>query len=741
MLDNTSSQAKKALSQTISRQLPAENPISNVSNFAVVGIGASAGGLEACTRLVDGLPAGNGMAFVLVQHLDPTHDNSMADVVASHTSMTVRQATQGMRIEPDHFYVVPPGTFLSVANGTLHFSRTQARHDAHQPFDFMLRSLAAEFGPRTICLILSGSGGDGCLGLKAVKESFGLVISQDPAEASFDGMSRNAIMTGAVDIVLPVAKIPEALVKFSQRFAVAGMPRGSVTEDSTLDRLPEIVELLRAKTNHNFALYKPSTLQRRIDRRMAIAGIESKDTERYLNLLRTETSECGRLANDLLTNVTSFFHDPHVFDLLAKTIIPDLVRDHPPGQPLRVWVAGCGTGEEAYSLAMLFHEEITTAHRNVELQVFASDVDPDAVVSARDGLFAETIAEDVSPSRLARFFSKADNAYRISPEIRATVVFTVQDVLSDPPFWNLDLLSCRSMLVHLRREAQEKVVSLFHFAIREGGILMVGNVESVSVFDGRFELIAKAERLYRHIGGSVQREPHFPISQDNAAATPERREQRPVGSCPTEPTSGHSASVINAMRVTELERELETTRKELRVAIQEIEISTEEQRAVNEDLIALNNQLEETLTRQQAASNDLQNILYSTNIATLFLDADLNIRFFTPSTRELFNIIPSDIGRPLADLHSLAADTALLEDARTVLRNCAGAIEREIHAPSGAWHTRCILPFRVEDNRVGGVVITFADITGRKQAAHALENAKRLVQAANIGKSRLVAVA
>ena len=291
---------------------------------------------------------------------------------------------------------------------------------------------------------------------------------------------------------------------------------------SAQDWLPEIIDLLRTKTAHDFTLYKQGTLQRRIERRMAMAAIETDDMDRYLEILRSDTSELDLLAKDLLINVTSFFRDPKVFDLLAEKIVPDLVRSQTPDQPLRIWIAGCSTGEETYSLAMLFREQITAAKRNIKLQVFASDVDPDAVASAREGLYPETIEADVSPARLARFFSKEDHGYRVLPELRAAVVFTVQDVLADPPFSRLDLVSCRNLLIYLRPEAQAKVVSLFHFALREGGILLLGSSETVGNVDGRFEVISKSERLYRHIGRSRPGELGFSMSAGDGVRAPAR---------------------------------------------------------------------------------------------------------------------------------------------------------------------------------------------------------------------------
>jgi two-component system CheB/CheR fusion protein len=866
------------------RSAAARGQLRGTEDFPVVGIGASAGGLDACRKLMDALPADSGMAFILVQHLDPTHESMMVDLLAGHTLMSVRQATDGMVIERDHLYVIPPGHYLSVGNGALRLSQPQARHGARLPFDFLLHSLAEMYGPRAVCVILSGTGADGSLGLKAVKEKHGLVIAQDPDEASYDGMPRNAIMTGAVDLVLPVPKIPAALVKYGRRTALSHKQNNLRPQDGPEDQLAEIINLLRTKTAHDFRLYKPGTLQRRIARRMATAAIKADGMDRYLEMLRSDAGEIDLLAKDLLINVTSFFRDPKVFDFLAEKIIPDLVRGHTPDHPLRIWIAACSTGEETYSLAMLFHEQIRTSKRNIKLQVFASDVDPDAVACAREGLYPGTIEADVSAARLARFFSKDDHNYRVLPELRAAVVFTVQDVLADPPFSRLDLVSCRNLLIYLRPEAQAKVISLFHFALREGGLLLLGSSETLGNADGRFEIISKQERLYRHIGHSRPGELGFSMSGGDGVRAPARAGQRQLPSHQTAladlcrrlvmetyapaailinrkheclyslgPTDrylrvapGHSTHDLLAMvrqdtrtklrsaiqmasqgtaqiivpggrtnhdgdpgsfsiavqpvlsegqklllvcfiddpkqerkrgrpitrhdtsRVAELEQELEATRTELQGAIRNLEISSEEQKAINEEalsvneeyqstneelttskeelqslneeLTALNGQLQETLERQRTTSNDLQNVLYSTDVATIFLDTDLNIRFFTPATKALFNVIPGDVGRPLADLSSLAADGALLADAQTVLHTLV-PLEREIEAQSGAWYIRRILPYRTQDNGVEGVVITFVDITGRKHTADALEAAERQAERANAAKSRFLAAA
>ena len=856
---------------------PSAGPATKPPAFSIVAIGASAGGLDACRLLLDAAPPESGLAFILVQHLDPTHESMLAELLAGHTSMKVCQATDGMTIEPEHLYVIPPGSYLSVTAGALRLSQPRERHGARLPFDFLLHSLAQDVAGRAICVVLSGTGADGSSGLKAVKEKGGLVIAQDPEEARYDGMPRSAIQTGAVDLVLPAAKIPEAILKYDARAQKNLSPR-----EPAQDWLARIIELLRTKTTHDFRLYKQGTLQRRIERRMAL---ETDDMDNYLQMLRDDPKELDLLAKDLLINVTSFFRDPKVFEFLAENVIPGLIADQPADQPLRIWIAGCSSGEETYSLAMLFREAIAAAGKNVKLQFFASDIDADAVAQAREGLYPASIEADVSAERLARFFVKEERGYRISPELRGDVVFTVQDLLADPPFSRLDFVSCRNLLIYLGPEAQAKVMALFHFALREGGVLLLGGAETVGEPQGRFTAISKTERIFRHTarggpgdfgflgGGDGVRIParqgqgRSPTREDVLADLCRRlvlenyapaavlinrkneclyslgptdrylsvppgppthdllamarkglgarlrsaiqrafRENAPVvvGGCRVdreggggslgfsisarpvlsdgeelalicfldeakpERRQGGAVAPGEVSRVAELEQELEATRIELQGAIRNLEISSEEQKAINEEalsvneefqstneelltskeelqslneeLTALNNQFQETLDRQRTTSDDLQNVLYSTDVATIFLDAELNIRFFTPATRSLFSVIASDVGRPLADLASLAADSSLMSDARAVLAKHL-PIERQIEARSGAWYMRRILPYRTQDGGVEGVVITFADITDRKSVNDVLEAAKLKAETADAAKSRFLAAA
>ena len=352
-------------------------------DFPVIGIGASAGGLEACTRLLDALGNAEDMAFILVQHLDPKHKSLMAELLAGHTSLTVLQAEDGVPVERNHLYIIPPASFLAVDDGALRLTPRQSTHGASLPFDFLLQSMARACSAHAVCVVLSGTGADGSAGVKAIKQNGGVVIVQDPSEADYDGMPRSAIETGAVDLILALQDMPDSI---KHRQSTPNAQAASPAPEATADRLPDIIELLRTRTAHDFTLYKPGTLKRRVERRMAMAALGINDIDHYVDTLTNDPAEIEQLAKDLLIHVTGFFRDPAVFEALTATIVPELLRGKQTDNTLRIWVAGCSTGEEAYSLAMVFLEQITGAS-SVKLQIFASDADADAVTFARDGLY------------------------------------------------------------------------------------------------------------------------------------------------------------------------------------------------------------------------------------------------------------------------------------------------------------------------------------------------------------------
>ena len=849
----------------------------------IVGIGASAGGLQAFIRLLEAAPEHAGMAFVLIQHLSPNHESLMAKLLGARTHMIVRQIDGDMRVERDCVYVNAPGQDVSLSGNTLLVTDRPANEPARLPFDFFLMSLALERASRAMCVVLSGTGHDGSKGLKAIKHAGGFVIAQDPDDAEADGMPRSAIQTGDVDVVLTAAQIPAALMNWNDLPASIRLAPRKPSDDAVPDWLNRILSILLERTGTDFSLYKPGTLVRRITRRMSLLSATPLLGTDYLKMLLASPQECEALAADLLINVTRFFRDSQVFEYLEHSVLPKLLHNHRADRPFRVWVAGCSSGEEAWSLAMLMREAIDADGRNIRLQILASDIDPDAIAAARAGLYPPSIANDVSAERLARFFKAEERGYRIRDDLRAQAVFTVQNLLSDPPFARIDLVSCRNVLIYLGPEAQAKIISHFEFALVARGILLLGTSETGGDITGRFEIVSKPARVYRRLGRSWHAEtenqniptesdpetPRFLLDLDPtpdvrfadvcrravaqhytpasvlvtrqgaclhflgpvdqflevpegsasldilpmvplsfraalrgaiAEVGPERSliqlsglstqlsgppkvftadvryaldesdelvlitfrqshaPDQTDGSLLEPPTAGESLRLAEISglrqeidhtgrlldRAQEIERK--TRRESLRLneeyqsTNEELVTSKEELQALNEELTVLNGQLQETVERQRTASDDLTNVLNSTNVATVFLDLNLCIRFFTPATRTVFGVIATDIGRPLADLRPLALDKHLLEDAGAVLQS-KEPIEREIATPDGVWFIRRILPYRTHSNQIEGIVITYVNVLEQHRATETLKSAIRQAEHAVIAKNLFLASA
>lgn len=736
---------------------------------------------------------------------------------------------------------------------------------------------------RGMCVILSGTGHDGSKGLKAIKHAGGFVVAQAPDDASAGGMPQSAIQTGDVDAVLTAANIPAALINWNSLPASARAVHKKPASDTVPDWLGRVLQILLEQTGTDFSLYKPGTLVRRITRRMSFLSNTQLQGTDYVKILMDSPVECEALAADLLINVTCFFRDPQVFEFLEHTVLPELVRNHPADRPIRIWVAGCSSGEEAWSLAMLLREAIDADGQKIRLQILASDIDADAIATARAAIYPSTIASDVSPARLERFFTPDERGYRVRDDLRAQAVFTVQNLLSDPPFARLDLVSCRNVMIYLGPEAQAKIISHFEFALVPQGILLIGTSETGGDISGRFEILSKSARVYRRLGRSLETrtegrnaraatdaeaprfmldlEPapdlrfadvsrravaqhytpasvlitrpgvclHFlgpvdqflevpqgsasldflpmvPLSHRAALRTAidEVGPERPLIqlSAMTKPESGgvtrfdtdvryapdESDELVlitfrkssapdkvaelrletpgehDALRLSEisglrqelahagrlLDRAVEMERKTRRESLrlneeyqstnEELVTSKEELQALNEELTVLNNQLQETVERQRTTSDDLTNVLNSTNVATVFLDINLCIRFFTPATRTVFGVIATDIGRPISDLRPLALDIHLLEDAGAVLHS-KDMIEREIVTPEGVWFQRKILPYRTHTDQVEGVVITYINVLEQHRATEALKSAIRKAEHGVIAKNRFLASA
>ena len=766
--------------------------------------------------------------------------------------MAVLQVTDGMPIERNHVYVIPPQAYLSVHDGLLRLSRPEAPHGARLPFDYFLHSLAEQYGQRAVAVILSGTGADGSVGLKAISDGGGLVIAQDPEEAAYDGMPRNAIATGAVNLVLPVMQIPEALIRYAHHpYVTAGGP-AIPSEDDEDQALADIIELLRTRTLRDFTHYRRATLLRRIRRRMAAAGIQR--IADYIATLRQDTRELELLAKDFLIHVTSFFRDPAAFEGLAKTILPGLVG-RAEDQPIRVWVPGCSTDEEAYSLAIMFIEEFAAQKRRQISDLCLRHQRGGPRLRARGRLSRIDQGRRLGGAAAAILYARGTRLPGFTPAARL-IVFTVHDLLVDPPFSRLDLISCRNLLIYLQPEEQQKVLSPFHFGLNETGFLFLGISETIGQLGGLFEPISNTLRVYRRsaLGRARPRVLARDLGERARALwprLPDRVQHRAPGLgdiaqhlllgiyapaavlvdrsyralyffgptdrylrvAPGEPSqdlvpmpceglasrfrsavrqanrektvisvggaqvrrNGDTTSVrisarpmphdgedlllvtfedeperkvveaaetpAEASRVAQLEQELDDTRKELESTIreleesnqefsamneealsineefqstnEELETSREELQSLNEELTTTNTQLHETLERQRSTADDLQNILNSSDPATLFLDDNLSIRYFTPSAAAVFKIIASDVGRPLGDLANPLAGIDLLGDARAVLDKLT-PLRREVRTEAGAWYLCVISPHRTRDNRIQGVVITLFNISELK---------------------------
>jgi two-component system CheB/CheR fusion protein len=832
----------------------------------VAGVGASAGGLDAFKKLFAAMPPDSGIAFVLVPHLDPAHESLMVGLLARHTTMPVVEAENNMPVEANHVYVIPPNKYMSIRGGVLRLTGPVERHTSQTSIDLFLRSLADDRQERSVCIILSGTGSHGTLGLKAVKAAGGLVMVQDPATAEYDSMPQSAVATDLADYVLPVEQMPEALVRYVRHAYVNGGARIEGGPGAA-DQLTQVLALLRARTRFDFRAYRQRMLARRVERRIGLNHLDSISD--YLVFLRGHPEEMQHLLKDLFISVTSFFRDSDAFEQLARQVIAPLVQGKADGGVIRVWIPGCATGEEPYSIAMLLLEALAAAHKSCRVQIFATDVHEGAVEAARQGRYPDGIAADVSPERLARFFTRADGqGYQVNKQLRESVIFAVHNLVADPPFSKLDLVSCRNLLIYLEPDVQQKVFSLFHFALHEGGFLFLGPAESVGRQTDFFEPLSKKWRIYRRVGrlrpawvdlpflaaaaagaGSqpaeaADRPPdladltrrllverfapaavlvsrkyevlcysgpctnylEFPPgepSQDvflmareglrgrlrgalqRAASANERvvladvrvkrygashparvtvspvegpkalggmflitfEEQAPPPPAPSPPAPAGGAGADDDTALRQMEGELNAAREELQQTVaelegsneelkasheqavsmneelrstnQELETSKEELQALNEELTTVNAQLHEKVDELGKANDDLANLLDCTDVATLFLDADLGIKLFSPAATRLFRLTASDVGRHASDVAERLGDPELLGDALEVLRQHTPR-EREVPAADGSWWARRIMPYRTRDRRVDGVAITFVDITERKRAADAV---------------------
>lgn len=839
--------------------------------FPVVGIGASAGGVEALTTFFAHLPPHANMAFVVVLHLPPDAESNLAAILARVTTLPVQLVTESVSIAVNTISILPPHAQLTMGDDTLRLVPFESDDTAaRMPIDHCFRTIATAYDSRAAAIILSGTGSDGASGLKRIKEAGGVTLVQDPQEAAWDGMPRMALSTGLVDFVLPVAALAEMLITYWQRGASLALPLAEADhgEDGGA-LLRDIFALLRVRTGHDFSQYKRPTVQRRLARRLQVTG--APDLPTYLALLRSRPEEVQALLGDLLISVTHFFRDPDAWTSV-QTVLPQLFAHTRPTHQVRVWVTACATGEEAYSLAMLLREVADTLAEPPQIQVFATDIDEAAIALARQGLYPSSIAGDVSPARLHRFFVAEQGGYRITQDLRDLVLFAHHNVLHDPPFSRLDLITCRNLLIYLNQHAQAQVFQTFQFSLRPEGYLLLGSSESIDGAQTLFTTIDKAHRLFRRAAGaavaplrplpvlpSVAPPPgpppgpsrsgdsfgelhdqlaaaytppsvivtddgdivhlrggvgHFLRFSDGAVSqnllqvvVPDlrldlrtafftaRHQRQPVTArgiraeiagavqlvdLVVQPIGEpdwaqryflvvlHDVGAASALvepraadrdtRMAQLEAELERTtvqvratieqydaaveeykaaneelqaiNEELRAATEELETSKEEVQSINEELTTLNGELKHKVEEISRAHNDLQNLIASTQIGTIFLDRDRRIKRFTPSASAIFNLIPADLNRPLDHVtHQLHYDR-LMQDAADVLHSLT-PISREVETRTQSWYLMRLLPYRTLDDRIDGVVLTFVDITERKRAEAVLAERARLLDLSN----------
>ncbi|TDX32796.1 two-component system CheB/CheR fusion protein [Modicisalibacter xianhensis] len=822
----------------------------------VVGIGASAGGLAALKHFFERVPANSGLSFVVVMHLSPEYKSHLADLLQPSTSMPVQQVTETVPLLADHVYVIPPGCNLNTIDTHLRLSELEEKRRERAPIDHFFRTLAVTHDGDSIGVILTGTGSDGTLGIKEIKGRGGLTIVQDPNEAEFDGMPQSAISTRLIDKVLPLEAIPDEILRYTRTRPHIQVPQdGEELDEVQRNALQKIFVQIRARTGRDFSRYKRSTVMRRIQRRMQLHHVE--ELSRYLDLMRENPEETRALSDEFLITVTNFFRDREVFDALEKDIIPQLFQGKGPEDQVRAWSVGCATGEEAYSLAILLLEAAAKHDAPPQLQVFASDLHEHSLQTAREGMYSGDIEIDISEHRLRRYFTQESGGYRVRKEVREIVVFAPHNLLGDPPFSKLDLISCRNVMIYLQRDIQQDVIELFHYALKPDGHLLLGTSETADRSDLFFtenkqfclyrkrnvpthalhlpvfprtqghhkqvpqgnQVTAQVQRSYgelhqkmveRYAPPSILINPehkivHFsehagrylvhpggePTShvfklvreelrlELRAAIVAADRDSLPVRSKPIplmlegawryvvmhvrpaerqedqgliliifeerketlregEPVSEdsieHSSkeleaeldlnkqrlqSVIEEYETSQEEmkaanEELQSANEELRSTMEELETSKEELQSMNEELATVNQENRHKVDELSRLSNDLQNLLTATDIATIFLDRELRILRFTPQVGSLFNIRVADRGRPLSDLTHRLGYTSLSRDSQHVLDELT-PLSREIQDDSGRWYLTRIRPYRSSDDRISGVVLTFIDITDRKR--------------------------
>jgi two-component system CheB/CheR fusion protein len=477
--------------------------------FPIVGIGASAGGLETLNAFFSIMPSDSNVAFVIIQHLSPKHKSIMASLMDKHTRMTVSQIEDGTKLEPNHVYLNPPGKNVSIFNNRLHLLDIVKSSAINMPVDFFFRSLSEDQGDNAIGIILSGTASDGTMGIKAIKGEGGMVMVQQPETAKYDGMPKSAIETGFVDFILPVEKMPETLVRYVQHPFLESLDKIKLEDPPVKNQIQKIFALIRSATGHDFSHYKPATIGRRIERRLAVHQLKTLDD--YILYLQTNPVEIDTLFKNLIIGVTSFFRDPKAYNLLSQKVIPGLLSAREPDTPIRIWVTGCSTGEEPYSLGMILCEAMDKVKKHFDVKIFATDIDETALDTARKGTYPVSIGADVSRERLNRFFTKEQENFRINKQIRDMVIFSRQNLIKDPPFSRLDLVSCRNLMIYMDSFLQKKIIPLFHYTLNPGGIMLLGSSESIGEYTDLFQPLDSKWKIFERKKGPAREAVAFPV--------------------------------------------------------------------------------------------------------------------------------------------------------------------------------------------------------------------------------------
>ena len=829
------------------------------ANFPIVGIGASAGGLEALETLFDNMPAALGIAIVIIQHLSPKHKSIMASLLRKHTPMTVLEIEDGLKIKPGCVYLNPPDKNVAIINRQLYLTEPQQTRGINLPIDSFFRSLSEDLAEKAICIILSGTATDGTLGIKAVKGEGGMAMVQDPNSAKYSGMPNSAIATGLVDFILPLEKIPGELIKYVQHPYIDSPEKIETAEQQFKNYVQKILGLIRTRTGHDFSKYKQTTIRRRIERRMAVHQLDRLET--YRAYLEKTPAEVDILFKDLLIGVTNFFRDSQAFEVLNKKVIPQLINNRGNDAPLRIWITGCATGEEAYSLAIVFAEALSEHRKQLGIQIFASDIDMEAIEFARAAIYPASIAADVSPERLDRFFLKEGDAYRVRKQIRDMIVFAPQNLIKDPPFSRLDLVSCRNLMIYMEPVLQKKLLPLFHYTLVPNGFLFLGTSESIGEFSRLFSTVDAKWKIFKRkpyiddnvadyprtpfhdilpqpAGADERRVPtvadihnlaekivlenyaspcvlindqfeilHFIGHADRYLSTPSGKASfnilkmareglryklntvlhQALKQKKTITTKGLEFKLNNKLRTVDLvirpmtestisqafmlvifdektahlpiqkkikaenettdpyllglEQELLSTREYLQSTNEELETSNEELKSTNEELQSVNEELQSTNEELETSkeelqstneelvtvnaellkkvdelsevNNDINNLLASTEIGSIFLDINLCIKRFTPAVTKIFNLIHTDIGRPIIDITTKIRIDDLYDRAKEVLRTLTRQ-ELEVPDKNGVWYSVRITPYRTLENVIDGVVINFVDVSQLK---------------------------